>query len=173
MLKASLTQKEKELSIKRQETYDRIEERSRQQQEKEKNMQSEIDCLKTQLQFKDHEVIELQNSFRKLEHKSRSMQSTSSSASESVGGQCQSPRRPGVQPQSPRRPGVQPHSPCRHGVQPHSPRRPIVQPQSPHTPKSNFPTKHTFHADERSPQQKKTDQADEDCIDGRIKKGNI
>jgi len=67
ILRASLTQKENELSRLRQEQLRAIEQEARLRAERESNLGKEIEKLKTQLQFKEQEIVEVQGRCKKLE----------------------------------------------------------------------------------------------------------
>ena len=91
MLKKSLMEKDRLLGQLHQEKFQQMATQTKEKSEKEKNLEIELDRLNTQLQFKEHEITELQNSCKRLEAKA--------STSSSDGGG--SPRKNG--PISPRR----------------------------------------------------------------------
>lgn len=67
ILRASLTQKENELSRLRQEQLRVVEQDARLKEQLELNLGKEIDKLKTQLQFKEQEIVEVQARCKKLD----------------------------------------------------------------------------------------------------------
>ena len=67
ILRASLTQKEAELSRVRLEQLRVVEQESQLRNDRESNLGKEIDKLKTQLQFKEQEIVEVQARCKRLE----------------------------------------------------------------------------------------------------------
>lgn len=67
ILQNNLTKKESELSEIRQERAKHIEQQKREQTEKERSLQSEVDKLTTQIQFKDREIDNFKDRCRTLE----------------------------------------------------------------------------------------------------------
>ena len=67
MLRESLSKKETEISRQKQEKMQQIELNIRQQSEKEKSLEHDVDRLKVQLQFKEQEMNEMKKSFIKVE----------------------------------------------------------------------------------------------------------
>ena len=140
ILRASLTQKEAELSRVRLEQLRVVEQEAQLRNERDSNLAKDIDKLKTQLQFKEQEIVEVQARCKRLEVNLAKV------TNEELGPGCSTPA------QSPRSKTVNPlTSPKANvlGLSNLSSTRTSAIVTSPA--KGAFPDEHSFLSEEKSP----------------------
>ena len=77
MMKRTISDKDRELSKQKIEKLELIGQRAKEQSDKEKRLTKDVDMLKAQLEFKNKEILDRKESYKKLEDRIKNMDASS------------------------------------------------------------------------------------------------